>query len=82
MASRKKSQKKSRKRYQPQTGFQKFMEDEPIKVGRDILWGGHCGTVVGFADGLHRVLLDTKPDGSKCSPFHADVHGDDLETHL
>lgn len=62
--------------------FQKFMDGEPVKVGRSLIWTGFAGTVVSFRGGFHLVKLDTKPNGKPCAPFHAEILGDELETHL
>lgn len=62
--------------------FQKFMTGEPVIVGRSLIWSGFSGEVVGFRNGLHVVKLNMKPGGRPCAPFHAELLGDELETHL
>lgn len=61
----------------------KFEDGETVLIVRpNLLWSGCSGVVVGFTDGLHRVRIEAKPEGSTCSHFHADVRGDELESYL
>jgi len=60
----------------------KFADGETVLIKRPHLWSGCVGEVVGFANGLHRVKITGKPEGTSFSHFHADVAADLLETYL
>jgi hypothetical protein len=65
------------------TAERKFADGESVAIIRPSpLWSGCKGVVVGFEDGLHRVRIAAKPEGSTFNFFHADVDGAHLESDL
>ena len=60
----------------------RFSVGEEVLILRPHLWSAHVGTVESDKDGVHRIRITVKPDGSVCSPFHADVAGQCLEATL
>ena len=60
----------------------RFGVGEEVLILRPHLWSAHVGIVESEKDGVHRVKINTKPDGSICSPFHADIAGQCLEATL
>lgn len=62
---------------------QKFVVGETVLILRPSpLWAGASGEVVSFKDGLHRVRIEAKPDGSTFSHFHADIPGSLLQSYI
>lgn len=62
---------------------QKFVVGETVLILRPSpLWAGCTGTVFGFANGLHRIRIEAKPDGSTFSHFRADIEGSLLQSYI
>jgi len=62
---------------------QKFAVGESVIILRpNKLWFDCVGEVVSFNNGLHRVKIKAKADGSTFSHFHADVPGEQLDSFI
>jgi len=61
---------------------QKFAVGESVIILRPHLWSDAIGEIVSFNNGLHRVKIKAKADGSTFSHFHADVPGEQLDSFI
>lgn len=62
---------------------QKYAVGETVLILRPSpLWAGCSGTVTGFANGLHQIRIEAKPDGSNFTHFRADIPGSLLEPFI
>lgn len=52
---------------------------ETVLIKRPHLWAGAFGEVISVNNGMHRVKIAAKKDGSTFSAFHTDVDGKLLE---
>lgn len=71
---------KTKQAYKPEE--KKFENGETVIILRPHLWSGCSGEIVGFENGLHRVKITAKPDGSDFSHFHCECPGSLLEPYL
>jgi len=62
--------------------LEKFPVGTEVLIKRPHLWSGCVGVVVTEKEGMHRVRIEAKADGSTMSAFHTDATGDQLETWI
>jgi phosphotransferase system IIA component len=72
-----------RKNDQPKDAYSGplFAVGETVLISRPNIWAGASGTVVFVVNGVHRIKIDTKSDGTNCV-CHADVPGVQLEAFI
>lgn len=58
---------------------QKYQAGETVALLRPHLWSNYVGVVVSFKEGLYRVRIESKTDGSTCPHFHTDAKASELE---
>jgi hypothetical protein len=59
-----------------------FAVGETVAILRPHLWSNCVGEVVSVNNGMHRIRIEAKPDGSTFSFFHADVDGHLLDSYI
>jgi len=75
--------KRNNPRNQKAEDLRKFADGDTVLIIRPSpLWAGCSGTVVGFANGLHRIHIQAKDGEAYPKGFHADICGDELELYL